>query len=142
MVGFLNSVFGRLDALKDLPPLFFRLILAFGFLTPAWSKLTGFGNIVSWFESMGFFMPLVSAALATAAEAAGVVLLTLGLATRFISLPLMFVMAVAMFTVHWPNGFACGNNGYEINVYYFLMLFSLFVTGAGKYSLDKRLGIK
>lgn len=44
------------------------------------------------------------AALATAAELAGAVLLTLGLFTRLISIPLIVTMLVAIFAVHWGNG--------------------------------------
>lgn len=143
MQSALNQLFSKVEASwTNLPPLFFRLVLAYGFLGPAVSKVTGFGNVVAWFESMGFFMPFFSALAATTTEALGVVLLFLGLGTRLISLPLMFVMGVATWTVHWENGFACGQNGFEINLYYFLMLFSLFVGGAGKVSLDHRIGLK
>ncbi len=48
----------------------------------------------------------------------------------------MFVMIVAVTTVHLKNGFACGDNGFEIPFYYFFMLFALLIGGAGKYSLD------
>ena len=66
----------------------------------------------------------------------GVVLLVLGLFTRLISLFLAVIMMVAIFTVHWSNGFSAGNNGFEIPLYYLLfsLLFASF--GAGKYSLD------
>jgi uncharacterized membrane protein YphA (DoxX/SURF4 family) len=42
--------------------------------------------------------------LATAAELGGAVLLLLGLATRWISIPLAVTMIVAATTVHWHNG--------------------------------------
>ena len=51
----------------------------------------------------------------------GIVLLTLGFGTRVIALPMMFVMIVAIFTTHISNGFAAGDNGFEIPFYYFLM---------------------
>jgi putative oxidoreductase len=41
-----------------------------------------------------------------------------------------------LFTVHLSNGFAAGDNGYEIPLYYLLMLFALMVYGSGRYSLD------
>ena len=69
----------------------------------------------------------------------GIVLLILGLFTRYISVLLSFVMIGAILFVHAPNGFAVANNGFEIPLYYllFLMLFASF--GAGKYSLDRLL---
>jgi len=45
-------------------------------------------------------------------------------------------MVVAIITVHFGNGFEAGNNGFEIPLYYMLMLFALFVNGAGRISVD------
>jgi putative oxidoreductase len=81
-------------------------------------------------------LPKLNAFLATGTETAGFVLIFLGLATRLISIPLMVVMIVAITTVHLGNGFEAGNNGFEIPIYYLLMLFSLLITGPGKISLD------
>lgn len=127
------SAMGRL---KDVPLLFFRLILAYGFFQPAMMKITGLTGVAEWFGSMGYPLPVVSAFLAALTEGLGVVLLTLGLGTRYIAIPLMFVMGVAVFTVHLSNGFAAGDNGFEIPLYYFLMLFALVVYGSGRISLD------
>jgi putative oxidoreductase len=44
--------------------------------------------------------------LATAAELVGGIFLLVGLATRWVSIPLMVTMSVAVFSVHWPNGWA------------------------------------
>ena len=48
-------------------------------------------------------------------------------------------MLVAIVTVHMGNGFEAGNNGFEIPLYYILMLFILVVNGAGKISIDNLL---
>ena len=122
--------------LKDLPPLLFRIVLAYGFYGPAIMKLRNFEGIVEWFSSMGLPFPKLNAILATGTETAGFVLIFLGLATRIISIPLMIVMIVAIITVHLGNGFEAGNNGSEIPIYYILMLISLFITGPGKISFD------
>ena len=45
-------------------------------------------------------------------------------------------MMVAIKTVHWENGFPAGENGYEIPLYYLLMLITLMCFGSGKISLD------
>lgn len=44
------------------------------------------------------------ATLATWSEILGAIFLALGLFTRFISIPLIITMFVAIFTVHLPNG--------------------------------------
>jgi putative oxidoreductase len=131
-----NKIINYLEKVKDLPPLLFRLVLAYGFYGPATMKLKNFDGIVEWFTSMGMPLPKLNAFLATGTETAGVVLLFLGLATRIISIPLIIVMIVAIMTVHLGNGFEAGNNGFEIPIYYMLMLFSLVITGPGKISLD------
>lgn len=126
----------RLSVLNDLPSLFFRLILAYGFYTPAMMKWGNINGIAEWFGSMGIPLPTLNAYLAASTEMAAVILLPLGLATRFISIPLMVTMLVAIVTVHLGNGFEAGNNGFEIPFYYLLMLFALLVNGGGKISLD------
>ena len=126
----------KVELLKDLPPLFLRLILACGFYGPAVKKLQDIDSIAAWFASMNYPFPTLNAYLATATELSGFALLFLGLATRIISVPLMVVMLVAIFSVHIGHGFQAGNNGFEIPLYYLLMLFTLFVTGPGRISLD------
>lgn len=168
-----------------LAPLLLRLYLAPVFWMAGMQKLNHFPDTVSWFGDsdygLGLPFPWLMAALATAAELVGAVSLLLGLAVRWVSLPLMVTMLVAAFTVHWPNGWlaiadATGpfatertmeaverlqrareilrehgdygyltehgslvmlNNGIEFAATYFIMLLSLFFTGAGRYvSID------
>ena len=131
-----KNIINYLEKVKNIPPLLFRIVLAYGFYGPATMKLKNFGGIVEWFSSMGMPLPKLNALLATGTETAGFILIFLGLATRIISIPLMVVMIVAITTVHFGNGFEAGNNGFEIPVYYMLMLLSLLITGPGKFSLD------
>ncbi len=125
-----------LGRLTDLPPLFFRLILAYGFYEPAMRKISNINAIAEWFAGMNYPLPTLNAYMATFTETSGFILLFLGLGTRIIAIPLSVVMVVAITTVHLGNGFEAANNGLEIPLYYLLMLFSLMVTGAGKYSVD------
>jgi putative oxidoreductase len=122
--------------LQDLALLFLRLMLAYGFYKPALLKLKDVEAIGNWFSSLAYPVPFLSAYLATATETVGVILLFLGLGIRYITIPLQFVMVVAILTVHWSNGFDASNNGFEIPLYYLLMLFVLMVYGGGKYSMD------
>jgi putative oxidoreductase len=132
----------KLEMLKDLSPLIFRLLLAYGFYEPAMNKLADIHAIGEWFAGMGLPAPYFQAYLATFTECAGVLLLTIGLGTRIITIPLIVTMIVAIKTVHWENGFPAGDNGYEIPLYYMLMLFSLLLTGSGKLSVDYLLSKK
>lgn len=93
------------DFLATLP---LRVYLAAVFWTAGMHKVTGFENTVEWFGNsdwgLGLPLPTLMAGLATAAEVGGAVLLLLGLATRWATIPLMFTMLVAAVSVHWHNG--------------------------------------
>jgi len=145
------------------------------------NKLGNFDGIVSWMGSLGLPFPSLMAFLATWAEVIGAIALLLGLAVRWIAVPLMITMLVAMTTVHLDYGWqaiadanapfanerveasaekldraksilkehgnynwltSSGNivilnNGIEFAFTYFIMLLSLFFTGAGRWvSID------
>ena len=126
----------KLNKLKDIPLLIMRLILAYGFYKPAIMKWQNIKGIGEWFDSIGIPLPHLSAYLTGIIEASGVILLLLGLATRIISIPLVVVMIVAIITVHIGNGFEASNNGFEIPLYYLIMLITLIIYGSGRISLD------
>ena len=130
--------FSRLSGYgKSLSLLFARLAVAYGFYEPAMMKWSDIDSVAQWFGSMGIPFPTINAYMAASTEAAGVILLTLGLLTRFISGPLIIIMIVAIVTVHLPHGFSAGKNGFEIPLYYMLFLFIFLTSGAGKFSLDR-----
>lgn len=113
-----------------------RLTIAYGFYEPAMQKWSDISSIADWFGTLGIPFPLINAYLAAGTELLGVVLLTLGLFTRLISIPLIVVMIVAITTVHLTHGFSAGDNGFEIPLYYMLFLAIFASFGAGKFSLD------
>ena len=111
MIGVLNRLQDLLDLTRHLDflaPLLLRAYLAPVFYMAGTNKLDSFENTVAWFANddwgLGLPMPWLMAALATAAELGGSILLVLGLGTRWIALPLMVTMVVAAVTVHWANG--------------------------------------
>lgn len=91
-----------------LAPLALRLFLAPVMISAGYNKAMSFESTVAWFGNeewgLGLPFPLVLAFLATATELVGGVLLLIGLLTRYIALPLMVTMLVAMATVHWEHG--------------------------------------
>ena len=132
--------FSRLgEYLKSLSLLLARLTVAYGFYEPAMMKFSDINSVADWFGSIGIPFPLLNAYMAATTEIVGVVLLTLGLLTRAISIPLIVVMIVAIVTVHLPNGFSAGANGFEIPLYYMLFLLVFLAHGGGKFSLDRLL---
>lgn len=94
--------------LDFLAPLLLRLYLAPVFWMAGMNKLSDMDSVIAWFGNddwgLGLPFPFLLAWLAALTEVIGAVFLVLGLAVRWVSLPLMFTMLVAIFAVHWPNG--------------------------------------
>ena len=147
------------EQLQAVSLLIIRLILAYTFFAPAMMKWNDIASTATWFESMGIPLPTLNAYMAASTEMAGVVLLSLGLFSRIISIPLLVTMLVAFITVHggngynvisetlqWSDAYVNGEqvmgtivflqNGYENILYFSAMLFIIITHGAGKFSLD------
>jgi putative oxidoreductase len=128
MIGILNFFQNLLDkfrALDFLAPLALRLYLVPVFWMAGTMKLNNAGldclsgtngpcdftpkqDIIDWFGNvewgLGLPFPELLAHLAAYTEYFGAILLLIGLAVRWISIPLMVTMVVAAVTVHLPNG--------------------------------------
>jgi len=107
----LNRFYEILNMTKSadfIGPLALRLYLVPIFWMAGSKKLTDMDSIIEWFGNsdwgLGLPFPEFMAWAATLTEAGGAILLLVGLAVRWISIPLMMTMLVAMFTVHWQNG--------------------------------------
>ena len=104
----LHSLFDNTRRLDFIAPLLLRLLLAPVMIAAGWQKAGSFESTVAWFGNddwgLGLPFPTLLVALAIAAELVGGVFLLIGLATRYVAVPLMVTMLVAVFSVHWPNG--------------------------------------
>lgn len=73
------------------------------------STMLPYEATVAWFGNpdwgLGLPAPELMAFLAGWTEILGAILLAIGLAVRFIAIPLIFTMIVAALTAHWDNGF-------------------------------------
>ena len=71
-------------------------------------KLADIDSTIAWFGNpdwgLGLPMPEPDGWAAALTEAGGAIALLIGLATRWISIPLMVTMVVAAVTVHWDQG--------------------------------------
>ena len=98
----------KTQTLDFLAPLLLRLYLAPVFWMAGMNKLSDMDSVIGWFGNddwgLGLPFPFVLAWLAALTEVVGAIFLVLGLAVRWVSLPLMATMLVAIFAVHWPNG--------------------------------------
>lgn len=111
MIKCINKLQSMLDCTRSidfLAPLALRLYLVPIFWMAGTKKLSAFDSTVDWFGNtdygLGLPFPYLMAGAATWVEIIGAVCLLLGLAIRWISIPLMATMAVAAVTVHLKNG--------------------------------------
>lgn len=104
----MQSMLNETQCINFVAPLALRLYLAPIMWMAGSNKLSGFSNTVEWFGNsewgLGLPFPTLMAALATGTEVVGAVCLVLGLAVRWISIPLMLTMIVAALKVHLENG--------------------------------------
>jgi putative oxidoreductase len=89
-----------------------------------------------WMESIGLAPGYLMALLAGSGEFFGGLFLILGLLTRPSAIVLAFTMVVAIFAVHFQNGFFMANGGYEFGLALLAASLSLLFSGAGKASVD------
>lgn len=104
-----------------------------------WFGGYGLAGVGQWMESIGITPGYLMAALAGSAEFFGGLALVLGLLVRPAAASLLVVSLVAMFSVHWVNGFFITANGYEYALMLGVISLALIIEGAGKLSLDRRI---
>lgn len=116
VLQFMLSLYAKVESLLNktrlvdfLGPLALRLYLVPIFWMAGTNKIdfsTGlpYDSTVQWFASLGIPFPAFNGFLAGWTEILGAILLALGLGTRWISIPLIGTMVVAIVTVHWQNG--------------------------------------
>ncbi len=116
--------------------LFFRILVACLLLTHGFPKLQRLfsGAEIQFANPYGLGMT-TSFVLVTFAEFVCSILVILGLATRLATIPIMITMATAALIAHANDPF-----GVKEKPLLFLVCFAfIFIVGAGKYSLDRRL---
>jgi putative oxidoreductase len=96
------------EAIGFIGPLLLRLYLVPIFWMAGTKKINSMESTIQWFGNpdwgLGLPFPALMAWMAALTEAGGAILLLFGLATRWISIPLMFTMIVAAVTVHLQHG--------------------------------------
>ncbi len=103
-----KTLLNSIKPVEFIAPLLLRLYLVPIFWMAGTNKLASMDSTIAWFANpdwgLGLPAPTLMAYLATFTEIFGAIFLALGFATRWISLPLIFTMLVAMITVHFQNG--------------------------------------
>ena len=123
-----------------------RILLMLLFVIFGWEKLTGFSGTVGYFTQTGVPMPALAAVIAVVMEFFVGVAIILGLLTRPLAVLLaIYTLGTALIGHHYwtMSGMARMEN--EINFFKNVSiiggLFLLYLTGAGRYSIDSKLGM-
>ncbi len=126
----------------DVGPLATRVVVGIIFVVHGWMKVSmGVAGTAGFLTGLGIPFASVFAVLLIIGEVVGGVALILGVATRFWAGVGVIISLVALFTVHLSKGFLIGNGGYEFILLIGAVMLSLVFMGAGKYSVDAKLGM-
>ena len=135
-------------------PIPLRLIVGFGFMQHGFAKLSkGPDAFATILHAMGVPGPHFMAWLTILVELLGGFAVILGAFVTLVSLPMIVVLIVAMFTVHLPYGFSSikllavsaagarfGPPGYELDLLYIACLAALILGGSGPMAVDGLIG--
>ena len=137
-------------AIARTAPLALRLIVGFGFMQHGYAKLArGPEDFAQILHALGMPFPELLAWATIAVELLGGTAILLGAFVALASIPMAFVLLVAIFTVHLPNGFSSiklqaitasgaqfGQPGYETDLLYLACLVALVLGGSGPWAID------
>ena len=101
-----------------------------------WFGGYGLEGTGQWMASVGLTPGFVMALLAGSAEFFGGIALIVGLMTRLAAAVSALTLLVALFWVHWGNGFFLDSKGIEYALALLSATSTLVLMGGGRYSLD------
>ena len=128
----------------DVALLVLRILLGVVFIPHGMQKILGFSGAMQMFTT-NLHIPWVFAFLAIMAEFLGSWGLITGLFTRVAAFGIAVNMVVAVYMLHWQNGFFMnwfGNQkgeGYEYHILVVAIALALMIKGGGKWSIDRSL---
>ncbi len=136
----LNALRRILDALFSrlafAPPLLARLVIGVVFTGSGWGKLHNLGQVTQYFASLGIPFPELQAPFVASIELVCGALVLVGLGTRFVAVPLVGTMVVALATALAPKIDGLGSLFGLSEFLYIALLVQLAISGAGAVSLD------
>src|SRR5271154_3581631 len=131
-----SELFDRLWAASWIPALLARLFIGYFFLETGWAKIHNLDSFAMRFAEWGIPHPAFNAALSAYTEFLGGALTILGLGMRFVSIPMIINMVVAIVSVKL-KGVSGLDDFVELDEpLYALSFVWLFFSGAGWLSVD------
>jgi len=136
LVMFATEFFDRLSAAGWIPALLMRLFVGYFFMETGWGKIHNLDAFSMRFAQWGIPYPAFNAALSGYTEFIGGALALLGLGMRFVSIPMIINMIVAIVTVKLKNVSGLDDFVELDEPLYALTFVWLFFSGAGWLSVD------
>jgi putative oxidoreductase len=99
----------------------------------------GMAGTIGFFSQIGLEPAVLLAWYVALLEFVGGILLAAGFLTRVVAAQIVGLLAVAV-TVHWGNGFAWTQGGYEYPLMWGAIALAILFRGAGPLSVDALLG--
>ena len=135
---------------NDLAPLIVRVFIGGVMLPHGLQKTLGMFGGYGFEGTMGFFtgtlgLPWIVALLVILGESLGSLALILGLLTRFCAASMILIMVGAMTMGHLQHGFFMNwfgtqaGEGFEYHLLVIGMALSLVISGAGRWSIDRKI---
>jgi putative oxidoreductase len=139
----MRNTFGA-EQIKDPLLLISRILMMILFIMFGWQKLMGFGGTIAYFTQSGVPFPSLAAPIAVIMELGVGIAIVLGLFTRPLAILLaLYTLATAIIGHHFWSMPAAEQLDAEIhffkNISIMSGLFVLYLTGAGRFSLDEKL---
>jgi putative oxidoreductase len=135
------------ERVRDEVLLIARILLTLLFLTFGWSKLADYSGTVAYMTQTGLALRSLAALVAIVIEFFGAIALILGVWTRPLAILLGLYTLASAFIGHpfWTLSDPAAHYGNMINFFKNVSILGgfllLYVTGAGRYSVDARLGL-
>ncbi len=146
-INWVNSTLYKAKSFDFIALLAVRLFLLPVLYEGAHSKILNFNVTAAWFGAptaqggLNLPFPDLLAFLATSTEVLGLICIALGLFTRLITIPLVFLMSVASLMVHWSHGWlAIASNNMESAMRLVDFLSWLSINFPGRYNYITELG--
>jgi len=119
-----------------LPGLVTRLSVGWVFMEAGWGKINNMASTVEFFTQLGIPAASIQAPFVAGVEFIGGIMLMLGVCARFVSVPLLITMVVAILTAKRADIEGLSDL-FAMSDFLFIVLFLwIIVYGAGKISLD------
>jgi len=136
LVNAASELFDRFWTASWIPALLTRLFVGYFFMETGWAKIHNLDSFAMRFAEWGIPHPAFNAALSAYTEFLGGALTIVGLGMRFVSIPMIINMVVAILSVKLKSVAGLDDFAELDEPLYALTFVWLFFSGAGWLSID------